>query len=132
LAVVVGFLLGVGITGLSYNVRDATDLPGGERESGLPPVIASGRLLGMIYALGTGIIVGVIGAMAVRSHPVLATLSASLVAAASSTATIVLFQWLRGRWPVGSFDGRMMVFVAALVVLICPAGMLAARKVCHC
>jgi hypothetical protein len=96
-AVVVGILLGVGITGISSGVHDSTDLPGIELESGLPPVIASGQLLGMIYAVGTGIIVGVAGAMAARSHPLLASLAASFVAAASSTGTIVIWQWHRGR-----------------------------------
>jgi hypothetical protein len=128
-AAVVGFLLGVGITGFSYGVHDATDFPGIELESGLPPVIASGQRLGIIYAMGTGIIVGVASAMASRSHPLLATLTASFVAAASSTATIVLWQWHRGRWALGTIDGRMFAVAAALVVLICLAGVLAALAV---
>jgi hypothetical protein len=119
----------VGITGFSYGVHDATDLPGIELESGLPPVIASGQLLGMIYAMGTGIIVGMVSAMAARSHPLLTTLAASFFTAASSTATIVLWQWHRGRWAVGTIDGMMFTVAAALVVLICSAGVLAALAV---
>jgi hypothetical protein len=126
---VAGFLLGVGISGFSHGVLDATDLPGIELESGLPPVIASGQLLGVIYAVGTGIIVGSASAMAARSHPLQTTLAASFVAAASSTATIVLWQWHRGRWAVGTIDGMMFAVAAALVVLICSAGVLAALAV---
>jgi hypothetical protein len=126
---IAGFLLGIGITGFSYRVHDATDLAGVELTSGLPPVIASGRRLGMIYAEGTGFILGVASAMAVRSHPLLATLAASFVAAACSSATIVLWQWHRGRWAVGIIDGRMLVVAETLVILICSAGMLAALAV---
>jgi hypothetical protein len=129
LAVIIGFLLGVGITKFSYGVQNATDLPGIEPGAGLAPVVASGQLLGIIYAVGTGIIVGVAGAMAARSHPLLATLAASFVTAASSTATIVLWQWHHGRWAVGSIDGRMFAVAAALVVLICSGGVLAALAV---
>jgi hypothetical protein len=127
--VVAGLLLGFGITGFSYGVHDATDLPGIELESGWPPVIASGKLLGMIYAVGAGIIVGVFSALAARSHPLVATLAASIVAAASSNATIVLWQWHRGRWAVGTIDGMMFAVAAALIVLICSAGLLAALVV---
>jgi hypothetical protein len=126
--VIIGFLLGVGITGFSYGVHDATDVPGIELESGLPPVIASGQLLGIIYAVGTGIIVGLAGATAPRTHPLLATLGAGCVAAASSTATIVLWQWHCGRWAVGTIDGKIFA-AAALVSLVCFAGVLAALAV---
>jgi hypothetical protein len=131
-AVVAGFLLGVGISGFSYGVHDATDLPGIELESGLPPVIASGQRLGIVYALGTGIIVGAARAIAVRSHPLLATLAASFLAAASSTATIVLWQWHRGRWAFGTIDGVMFAVVPALIVLIGSAALVAALVVSLC
>jgi hypothetical protein len=63
----------------------------------LPSVIASGQRLAIIYTGGTGIIVGLASAMAAQSRPLLATVAASFVAAVSSTATVVLWQWQRGR-----------------------------------
>jgi hypothetical protein len=128
-AMIVGCLLGAGITGFSYGVHNATDLPSTDLESGLPPIIASGRLFGTIYALGLGIFVGEVGAMAARSHPLLSTLAASFVTAASCTATIVLWQWHGGRWAVGTVDGRMFAVAAVLFMLIGSAAMLAALAV---
>jgi hypothetical protein len=125
-AVAVGVLLGVAIAGFSYGVTDATDLAGVESERGLPPVIASGHLLGMLFAVEAGIIVGVVGAIVARSHLLLLTLAASFVAAASCCTTIVLWQWHRVRWAVGTIDGRMFAVAAVLFILICSAAMLAA------
>jgi hypothetical protein len=85
--------------------------------------------LGIIYAVGTGIIVGLAGAVAAQPHPLLATLADSVVAAVSSTATIVIWQWHLGRWEVGTMDGRMFAVAAVLAVLIGSAGMLAALAV---
>jgi hypothetical protein len=124
--VAVGVLLSVAITGFSYGVTDATDLVDSDAERGLPPVIASGHVLGMLFAVGAGIIVGVVGAIVAPSHRLLLTLAASFVASASCTATIVLWQWHRGRWAEGTIEGRMFAVAAVLFILICSAAMLAA------
>jgi hypothetical protein len=74
-------------------------------------------------------IVGVAASMTARSRPRLAALTGSLVVAAISTATIVLWQWHRGRWAIGTIDGMMFAVAGALVVIVCSAGLLAALTV---
>jgi hypothetical protein len=93
---------------------------------GYPPAIAAGQLLGAIEAVAAGIVIGLGGAVLVRAHPLWASLLGGIVAAEGATATIVLLQWQRGRWPVGTINGRTIFFAAVLAVLVCSAAWLTA------
>jgi hypothetical protein len=119
---VVGFLLGSAITGLRAGTPPASF---GDPDHDKVPVIRVSKPAGTLLAVAAGIIVGVAGALAARSHPLLLALTASVLAAASSVATIVYWQWHRGRWPVGTIDGRMFAVAAALLVLVCSGGLVA-------
>jgi hypothetical protein len=132
-AVVAGLVLGYGIT----------SFPGPDQEvwidreldlsiEGYPPVIAAGQLLGPIEAVAVGIVIGLAGAVLVRAHPRWASLLGGIVAAASATAAIVLLQWQRGRWPVGTINGRTIFFAGALAVVVCSAARLTAIAASLC
>jgi hypothetical protein len=128
--IVIGCLLGVWITAFPGSAS-AIAVDEDQSMDGYPPVIASGRLMAIIGAVAAGIVVGVVTARAARSHPLPTALAAGVAAAASSVVTIVLWQWHRARWPVGTIDGRMIVVAAALLVLVCSAAALAATAVSH-
>ena len=93
---------------------------------GYPPVIAAGQLFGAIEAVAAGIAIRLVGARLVRAHPLWASLLGGIVAATCATAAIILLQWHRGRWPVGTIDGLMVVVATVLVVLVCSAAWLTA------
>ena len=126
-AVVAGLVLGLTITTFPQpDARVWIDREMVLSIDGYPRVIAAGWLLGAIEAVAAGIVVGLACAVAVRARPLLVALMGGLFAAGSAAMAIVLWQWQRGRWPVGTIDGRMFVVAAALVVLACSAALLAA------
>jgi hypothetical protein len=93
---------------------------------GYPPVIAAGQLLGAIEAAAAGLVIGLVGGLASRTHPLRAALLCGCVGSGTAATVIVLVQRQRGRWPVGTIDGRMIVAIVALAVLVCSAALLAA------
>jgi hypothetical protein len=99
---------------------------------GYPPVIAAGQVLGAIEAVAAGIGIGLAGAVLVRAHPLWASLLGGIVAAACTSAAIVLLQWQRGRWPVGTVNGRTLFFAGALAILVCSAAWLTAVAATVC
>jgi hypothetical protein len=110
--VILGFCLGVALTGFPA----------------APPieVIAVGAVGGIVLSMTAGALAGVIAAMATPRHAIVFTIASSALAAATSSATIVVRQWLRGRWRTGVIDGRMFFVAAVLLILIAAAGLSAA------
>jgi hypothetical protein len=101
LGVVVGLLLGAGINA-SYT-------------HGKWPILA-------------GILVGIVGALATRSHLVLVSLGAGAVVTFTSVAMVVIHQWRIGHWPImdeftiehyGTATMAAMRLAVALLFLVC-------------
>ena len=125
-AVVVGVVLGLVITTFPRpDTHVWVDRDLALSIDGYPAVIASELLLVAIEAMAAGSVIGLAGALAVGSRSLLAALAGGIVAAGSAATAIVLCQWQRGRWPVGTIDPKMFFAAAALVVLVCSAAFLA-------
>jgi hypothetical protein len=122
--IIVGFLLGIAITGLRAGTPPESF---GDPEYNKVPVIRVNKPTGTILALGAGIMIG--SAATLATHPRRAALAAGTVVSASSVATILLLQWQRGRWPIGTMDGRMFVVAGALLLFVCGAAVIAASTI---
>jgi hypothetical protein len=79
-----------------------------------------------LQATAAGIVIGLVGAVRIRAHPLWASLLGGMIAAGFATAAIVFLQWRGGRWPVGTIDGRMIFTAIALAILVCSTGLLTA------
>jgi hypothetical protein len=120
--VLAGMLLGMTITGFGAGTPPP---PVGDPDAEKVPVIRVSRPVGMALAAGIGALLGLASARVARSHPLVLSLSASVLAAGSAVATIIILQWQRGRWRVGVIDGRTFAVAVALVVLVGGGALLA-------
>jgi hypothetical protein len=127
---IVGVLLGWTITGWTAGTPPP---PTGDPDTEKVPVIRVGKTGGSLLAVVAGLAIGAFTSSRTRpKSPTLALSSAMLsgmIATVAAVLTLILLQWHRGRWAVGTMDGRTFFVAGALFVLICTTSIITAMMI---
>ncbi len=78
----------------------------------------------LLGSMIVGFVAGAVGAMAVRRHPLWATLAGSVMAVTSVLSIVVLSQWLAGRWTEREVNGKLFLICFVLAVLVGVSGLI--------